>query len=131
MLKAKHLHANHCCTADIVNRSPALAPLFPDAANRTEPLQMDLQPSYDRQQVRQCRNPPRWFALTVRLLAACTAAIQAACYRLRIVSLPSHAAACLLSLQTWPLLRDGQVAGLLTSTVSFASKEDALAGEPP
>lgn len=42
-----------CCrTADVVERSPALAPLFPDAANRTEPLQMDVQPAYIRQQVR-------------------------------------------------------------------------------
>lgn len=64
---------------DVVERSPALAPLFPDAANRTEPLQMDVQPAYIRQ-------------------------------------------------QTWPLLRDGQTAGLLVSSTSFASQEDALEG---
>lgn len=38
-------------------------------------------------------------------------------------------AACPASPQTWPLLRDGQTAGMLVSSTSFASQEDALEGK--
>lgn len=47
-----------------------------------------------------------------------------------IDDLPPHPPAPVsLRLQNWPLLQDGQLKATLTSSVEFASLENALAGE--